>query len=186
MRGCFGALVTFFQCLETDMGFRFFGRGAAPEQVKASAAAPVMAFHGTGRAAWSPRDHATLTRNGYEANAIGFRAVRMVAEASAAVPLVLTEGGARMSEHPVARLLAQPNPAQDPASFLEGVYGHLLLGGNAYVEGAAHDGVGLPRELHAIRPDRMRVVPGSDGWPMAYEYSIGQQKHRWSMAGDPV
>ena len=166
------------------MGFRLFGRGGVPEQVKASATAPVMAFHGTGRAVWSARDHATLTRNGYEANAVGFRAVRMVAEASAAVPLVLTEGGARMAAHPVATLLSQPNPGQDAASFLETVYGHMLLSGNAYVEGAAHDGVGLPRELHAIRPDRMRVVPGADGWPMAYEYAVGQKKHRWSMAGD--
>jgi HK97 family phage portal protein len=166
------------------MGFSFFNRSAAPAQVKASAAAPVMAFHGTGRAIWSPRDHATLTRNGYESNAIGFRAVRMVAEASAAVPLKLTENGAQMSTHPVATLLAQPNPTVDTNSFLEIIYGHLLLSGNAYIEGAAHDTVGLPRELHAIRPDRMRVVPGTDGWPMAYEYSVGQKKHRWSMTGE--
>ncbi|MEL7154310.1 MAG: phage portal protein, partial [Pseudomonadota bacterium] len=87
------------------MGFSIFGRASAPEQIKASATAPLMAFHGTGRAVWSPRDHGTLTRNGYESNAIGFRAVRMVAEASAAVPLVLSEGGARMVAHPVASLL---------------------------------------------------------------------------------
>lgn len=166
------------------MGFSLFNRDHRPDQVKASAAAPVMAFHGTGRAVWSARDHATLTRNGYETNAIGFRAVRMVAEASAAVPLTLTEGGARMSTHPVATLLAQPNPAMDASGFLEAIYGHLLLSGNAYVEGAAHDAMGLPRELHAIRPDRMRVVPGKDGWPMAYEYTIGQKKHRWSTAGE--
>ena len=166
------------------MGFRIFNRNSAPEQVKASAAAPVMAFHGTGRAVWSPRDHATLTRNGYEANAIGFRAVRMVAEASAAVPLTVTENGARMSTHPVTTLIARPSPAIDANSFLETVYGHLLLSGNAYVEGAAHDSNGLPRELHSIRPDRMRVVPGADGWPMAYEYAVGQKKHRWSMGGD--
>ena len=29
------------------------------------------------------------------------------------------------------------------------------------------------RELYALRPDRMRVVPGADGWPEAYEYTAG-------------
>jgi HK97 family phage portal protein len=31
---------------------------------------------------------------------------------------------------------------------------------------------GTPRELHALRPDRMRVVPSPTGWPEAYEYSV--------------
>lgn len=166
------------------MGFSLFRRDAAPDQSKASAAAPLMAFHGTGRAIWSPRDHATLTRQGYEMNAIGFRAVRMVAEAAAAVPWVLTENGARMSNHPVATLLSRPSPATDARAFLETIYGHLQLNGNAYIEATAHDTLGVPRELHAVRPDRMRVVPGPDGWPKAYEYAVGQKKHRWSMTGD--
>ena len=28
------------------------------------------------------------------------------------------------------------------------------------------------RELYALRPDRMKVVPGPDGWPQAYEYTV--------------
>ena len=31
---------------------------------------------------------------------------------------------------------------------------------------------GEPRELYALRPDRMKVVPGRAGWPEAYEYSV--------------
>ena len=166
------------------MAFRLFRRAARPEEVKASAAAPLMALHGTGRAVWSPRDQVSLARNGYERNVIGFRAVRMVAEAAAAVPLGVVEAGARMAEHPVAALLARPNPGADGRSFLESVFGHLQLSGNAYVEAAAWDSRGLPRELHALRPDRMRVVPGPDGWPMGYEYTVGSSKHRWSMQGD--
>jgi HK97 family phage portal protein len=171
------------------MGFRLFrAANARPREEKASAVGPLMAFHGTGRAVWSPRDQVSLTRNGYEQNVIGFRAVRMVAESAAAIPLVLTEDGARMTEHPVLRLLARPNPGQGGRSFLECLYGHLQLGGNAYVEGAGHDNAGLPRELHCLRPDRMTVVPGPDGWPMAYEYTVGRQKHRFDMTGelDPI
>ena len=29
------------------------------------------------------------------------------------------------------------------------------------------------RELHLLRPDRMAVVPGADGWPAAYDYTAG-------------
>ncbi|MEM7422496.1 MAG: phage portal protein [Pseudomonadota bacterium] len=162
------------------MAFRLFGKRARPEATKASAAAPVMAFHGTGRAVWSPRDHGSLTRNGYAGNAVGFRAVRMVAEASATVPLVVIENGARQLEHPVRSLLSQPNPGADGAAFLEAVYSHLQLAGNAYVEAAAHDSRGLPRELHVLRPDRMRVIPGKDGWPEGWEYVVGQSRHRWT------
>lgn len=176
------------------MGLRFF-RGAetgsaAPEAVPAApeatkgSAAPVMALHGPGRAVWSPRDDVSLIRNGYEGNVVGFRSVRMVAEAAAAVPLVLTEEGARQIEHPVVRLLAQPNPGQDGRSFLECVYGHLNLAGNAYLEAAAHDSLGLPIELHALRPDRMRVIPGEDGWPKGFEYKVGRAAHRWEMTAE--
>ncbi len=166
------------------MVFKLFQAAERPAEEKTSAAAPVMAIHGTGRAVWSPRDQVSLARIGYEQNVIGFRAVRMVAEASAAIPLVLTEGGTPMREHPVLRLLDRPSPAQDGRSFLEAVFGHLQLSGNAYLEGAAHDATGMPRELHALRPDRMRVVPGPDGWPMAYEYVVANARHRWDMTGE--
>ena len=31
---------------------------------------------------------------------------------------------------------------------------------------------GVPRELYALRPDRMRVVPGPDGWPVAWDCAV--------------
>jgi len=166
------------------MPFSLFGKARGPAATKASAAAPVMAYYGTGRAVWSPRDAASLARAGYAQNAIGFRAVRMVAEAAAAIPLQVVEGGQQMSVHPLIGLLAQPNPAQDGRAFMECVYGHLQLSGNAYLEAAARDVLDVPRELHCLRPDRMQVVPGPDGWPMAYEYVLGNKRHRWSMQGE--
>lgn len=30
------------------------------------------------------------------------------------------------------------------------------------------------RELYALRPDRMKVVPGADGWPQGYEYTVSE------------
>ncbi|MEM7270625.1 MAG: phage portal protein [Pseudomonadota bacterium] len=156
----------------------------APEEHKASAVGGLVAFHNGGRAVWTARDTASLTRAGYVGNAIGFRCVRMIAEASAAVPLVLAEGGRVLAEHPVLTLLARPNQGQDGAGLLEALYGHLQLSGDAYLEAAGLDGRAAPSELHVLRPDRMRVVPGKDGWPAAYEYKVGARAHRFDMTGE--
>jgi HK97 family phage portal protein len=39
---------------------------------------------------------------------------------------------------------------------------------------------GAPRELHALRPDRIKVVPGADGWPEAYDYTVAGQTVRFA------
>jgi HK97 family phage portal protein len=159
-----------------------FGRRRAAPEAKASAAGAVTAVHGIGRPAWTPLDTASLARAGYAGNAVGFRCVRMIAEAAAALPLRFAEGGATLDEHPLIALLARPNPGQDGAALLEALYGHLQLAGNAYVEAAGADGP--PTELHVLRPDRMRVVPGRDGWPEAYEYRVGARRHVFDMTAD--
>ncbi len=51
--------------------------------------------------------------------------------------------------------------------------------------GGADTANALPQELHVLRSDRMRVVPGADGWPTAYEYAVGARKH-WFDATGPV
>jgi len=168
----------------------FFRQGSAepvvaPEQ-KASATGRVMAWHGAGRVAWSPRDTVTLTRTGFAGNPVGFRCVKMIAEAAAALPLVLQDCERRFSAHPLLDLIKAPNPAQGRAELFEALYGQLLLTGNAYVE-AVGASQGVPLELHVLRSDRMSVVPGADGWPIAYEYAVSGRKHRFDVSeGNPV
>lgn len=159
------------------------GGGNAPGERKASAVGAMIAVSGAGRAVWTSRDGASLSRAGYQENAVAFRCVRMIAEAAAAIPFTLTggDGGAGYSEHPLLELLASPNPGQDGAGLMETLYGHLLLFGNAYLEASAFDDFGSPAELHALRPDRMRVIPAPDGWPEAYEYRVGGRVHRFDM-----
>ncbi|QDC09772.1 phage portal protein [Oceanicola sp. D3] len=158
------------------------GGSAVPEQ-KASATGPVIAYHGAGRVAWSPRDTVSLTKTGFTGNPVGFRAVKLIAEAATAVPLICQDAERRYETHPVADLLRRPNPAQGRAELLEALYGQLLLSGNGYVEAVAGD-AGLPVELHVLRSDRMSVVPGSDGWPVAYEYAVAGRKHRFDVSGE--
>jgi len=150
---------------------------AAPEQ-KVSRTGALIALESGGRARWTPRDYAALTREGFARNAIVYRAVRLVAESVGSLSFVLYEGGREHSTHPLLDLLARPNPRQDGASFLDTVATHLLLSGNGYVEAVGLEGDGgnqgavQVRELYALRPDRMKVVPGSDGWPQGYDYTV--------------
>lgn len=162
--------------------FDFLKRTAADSasETKASAAGRVIAHHSGGRIAWSPRDTGSLTRTGFLGNPIGFRAVKLIAEAAAAVPLVLQDDQRRYMSHPVLGLVNRPNGAQGRAELLETLFGQLMLTGNAYVE-AVGDGESLPAELHVLRSDRMSVVPGNDGWPVAYDYTVGGAKHRFAV-----
>jgi HK97 family phage portal protein len=148
----------------------------APE-AKASRTARLVSFESGGRARWTPRDYAALAREGFVGNAIVHRAVKLVAENAAAVTFLVYEGTAVRDAHPLLDLLARPNPRQEGAGFLEAVCSHLLIAGNAYVEAVTIEGA--VRELHALRPDRMRVVPGPDGWPEAYDYVIGARTVRF-------
>ncbi len=161
-------------------------------EAKASAVGPLVAGKAGRQAAlaealrprWTARDTVSLTRAGFLGNPMGFRVVRLISEAAAALPLVLQDHERRYEDHPLVALLRRPNPVQGKAEFLEAVYAQLLLSGNAYVEaaGLSPDEAGaLPAELHVLRADRMSVVPGPDGWPAAWVYEVAGRKHRFDM-----
>ena len=161
---------------------------AAPE-TKASRTARVLAFESGGRARWTPKDFAALAREGYLSNAIVHRAVRLIAENAAACSFLVFDGAQEREAHPLAQLLTRPNPRQDGGVFFETLYAHLLLAGNAYIEAVTLDTQVRQhevRELYALRPDRMKVVPGSDGWAEAYDYSVGGRSVRFDQQASGV
>ena len=157
---------------------------AGPSEVKASRTGPLIAWANAGQPVWTPRDYAALVREGYTKNPVVYRSVRMIAEAAASVPWLLYEGEKELDDHPLLTLLARPNERQAGTDFLEALYGHLLVSGNAYVEAVA---LGPDvRELYALRPDRMKVVPGTDGWPKAYEYTVNGRTLRFQQEAEAV
>jgi HK97 family phage portal protein len=110
----------------------------------------------------------------------------LIAEAAAALPLVCQDSAQRFETHPVLALMARPNGAQGRAELLEALYAQLLLSGDGYIEAVGAE-AGLPLELHVLRSDRMSVVPGADGWPVAFEYAVSGRKHRFDVSnGAPV
>jgi HK97 family phage portal protein len=143
---------------------------------KSSSTSSIIAMHTAGRPYWTARNYAALSREGYAGNVVGYRAVRMVAEAAASIPLLLQVDGKEVEAHPFLSLLYRPNAAQTGRELFENLYAYLMVAGNAYAELVTLGD--LPRELFALRPDRMAVVPSKVGWPESFEYSVGGQSVR--------
>jgi HK97 family phage portal protein len=141
-----------------------------------------VALHLQAEASWTRRDYGALAREGFMRNPVAHRSVRLISEAAASVPLLLYEGAAELAAHPLLELLERPNPRQPGAAFLEALYGHLLLSGNAYVERVETAGGG--RELHLLRPDRVSLACDAAGWPEALEHRVGGARRRIPLGDD--
>ncbi|MCK0196357.1 phage portal protein [Ancylobacter sp. 6x-1] len=157
-------------------------RPVVPPEAKASRTGALVALLSGHRPRWTPLDYAALAREGYARNPVAHRCVRLVAEAVGQVAFVAMEGDAEHAAHPLLDLLARPNPRQAGPSFIEALAANLLISGNGYVEAVLLGAE--PRELYALRPDRMRVVPGTDGWAEAYDYTIGGRSVRFLQQGE--
>lgn len=154
---------------------RLFGGGT--KHAKAARQAPMVAFHQPGLGFFPDRAGPGLVHSGYHRNAVVYRCVRLIAEAAASIAWTVLVDGTERRQHPVETLLARPNPREGGTELMEALYGNLLLSGNAYCEViAAGD---RPVELHALRPDRISLVPGPDGWPVAYDYALGTRLSRF-------
>ncbi|GGD12376.1 phage portal protein [Aureimonas glaciei] len=153
----------------------------APAEVKSVPAAGTLVFTGAVPDVEGERPYRALAQAGFMHNPVVYRSVRLIAENAAAIPLLLYDGPREVETHPLLQLLRRPNGGQDGAGLVEALCGHLLLAGDAFLELVAVDGV--PRALFALRPDRMRVIEGRDGWPEAYEYRVGGSVRRIAAEG---
>ncbi|MFD1327616.1 phage portal protein [Mycoplana ramosa] len=109
--------------------------GAQRVGVSETKATGFVTLTAEGRARWSSRSYASLAREGFMKNPVAHRAVRMIAEAAASVPWLVYEGDEELADDPLAGLLVRPNGRMGGNEFFEALYGHLLLSGNAFVEG---------------------------------------------------
>lgn len=146
---------------------------------KSSAAGPMIAYTAVGQPRWTPRRYDALAEEGFRKNVVAWRCVTEVARAAATIPFTLyTASGDELEQHPLLDLLRQPNPMQSGPQFVETVLSHYQIAGNAYIEALADEG-GEPRELHALRPDRVKIIPSETGLPLGYEYAVNGRTHRW-------
>lgn len=152
-------------------------------QRKASSVGSYIAYNVMGRPLWTPRDYHLLTEEGYQKNVIVYRCVNLIARGIGSIPWLLYDTMGEVEDHPLLRLMNSPSPMEAGSAFMESVVGYLLLSGNAYIE-AVSNAEGQVVELYALRPDRMRVIPGPTGVPSAYEYEVDGRKR--CIPCDPV
>ncbi len=112
----------------------------------------------------APFNYAQAVKRAYLENPVAQGAVRLVAEGI---------GGAALADSD-PELTALVKATSAGQSLLETLASQLLLHGNAYVQ-VIKDGAGRPAELFALRPERVSVIAGSDGWPSGYTYKIGDK-----------
>ncbi len=150
--------------------------GARLETRSAGLSPGFVALHMNGEAVWTRCDYAALAREGFMRNPVVHRSVRMISQAAATIPFLLYEDGEELTEHPLLDLVARPNARQSGPAFLEGLYGHLMMAGNAYAEFV--ETPSGARELHLLRPDRVTVATERSGWPTALEERQGAATRR--------
>ncbi len=140
-------------------------------ETKASAAAPLLVQFGLHQPRFTPRQYDRLADEGYQKNVIAYRCIRLISQSAAAVPFALYQNKQRLESHPLLDLLQRPNPTQGGAELFEALFSFSLIAGNSYLE-AVGPASRSPRELWTLRPDRMRIIPGTQGVPEAYRYTV--------------
>jgi HK97 family phage portal protein len=155
-----------------------FDRFRRPQERKESAAAKLMVIN-PGQAVWSSRNYESFAKEAYGKNVVAYQAINRIADAIASVNLGVYRGERELVDHPLITLLERPNPLQSYSDYVRAKVSFLMIAGNGYEERFM---VGREvKELYQLRPDRMKIVPSSNGIPSAYEYTLGQNKVRWEM-----
>jgi len=145
----------------TSLASAFKGGGGSRVPVARGFISPwATAFDG-GPLGRGPFDYNREVAEAYLANPVAQRSVRIVAEGVGSAPVACEDDR-------LAGLLARSCGSQP---LLEVLAAQLALHGNAYVQ-LIKDGAGVPVELYPLRPERVQVVAGEDGWPTAYRYVL--------------
>jgi HK97 family phage portal protein len=148
-----------------------------PER-KESQASKLMVIN-PGQPVWSPRNYESFAREAYGKNVVAYQSINRIADAIASVKLGVYRGETELVDHPLLTLLRRPNPMQSYGDYVRAKVSYLMIAGNGYEERFI---VGSEvKELYQLRPDRMSIMPSTNGVPAAYIYKVGQNTTRWDV-----
>lgn len=126
------------------------------------------------------------TGTGYYSNPYAYRAINLIAEGvgKAEWELDTTTKTTRedsLNSHPLIQLLKRPNDMSG-TRLMGLVMTHLLLAGDAYILQLGPNPKLPPRELHVLRPDKIKISTNSLGAAIytfdgKYEYDASQVLH---------
>ncbi len=134
-----------------------------------------------GKAIWSDRNFEVFAREGYIRNVITYKCVSMLARSASSVPIMVYDKttNKRIEDHPIEKLLQNPNPTQSRSEFFESLYSYKLISGNSYIQAILLDKINFknPKELFILRPDRITLIASDiSNIPMAYKYKVNSHE----------
>lgn len=123
------------------------------------------------QAVWSAWSVRKAVKEGYQANGWVYRAVSLIAGEASSVPwVVFGPKNEMLWDHPVSRLMREPNPHWTRQQLIELLVDWLELAGNAYMK-KVRGADGMTAELWPVSPDRIAPIPSADPsrWIDGYE-----------------
>lgn len=158
----------------------FFGHAAQEKAAKTGRTpGPLVSRVGPGQARTTPRRYDRLAEEGYGQNVIAHRAITLVSQAVAQIPLTLRGDGGALETHPLRSLLSRPNPDRQGVGLIRALVSHYLIAGNAYLLAVGPGAGAPPRELWPLRPDTVSVLEGNGGTVGGYLQRVGSDAHRY-------
>ena len=132
----------------------------------------MVGYFGVGSSQSRKYTYEQLAEEGYMKNSIVYKCVNEISRGASSVPYMVKAGDVVLESHPLLSLINRPNPLQSHSEFFNSVFGFLLLSGNAYILKVGGE-IGAPKELHLLRPDRIRIKGSGKAIPSSYEYVLG-------------
>lgn len=134
----------------------------------------------------TPRDYEGFSKQAYMKSVVVYRCISLIAKSCAGIKWELKKsrmGGkdVYIDNHDILKLLHRPNPMQGQSSFFESVVSYYCISGNAFIESVRPSKNKPPTELWPVRPDKMKIVPGSKGYPAKYILSSGDTYRSWDV-----
>jgi len=154
---------------------KLFRRNQATE-IKASSVGSALVMT-PGQPVWSGRDYAAFAEEAYKRNVVAFQAINRIADAVASVRWIAKRGDEDIPNHPLLQLLRRPNPGQSGPQYIRAKIAYLMIAGNGFEERVTVGGE--VRELYQLRPDRVKVIPASNGFPSGYIYTANSKAIRF-------
>lgn len=153
-----------------------------PSNFKFSGSRSTSTMQMIGQYAPSPANYATFSKEGYEKVVMVYRCVSMIAEACSGIEWEVKnkKGDKTYTDHPMLKLINNPNPMMGLSQFMEAIVSFYLIAGNSYIEAVRGSTTNPPSELWPIfSPANMSVVVGNEGYPSAYVFKDKGNERRW-------
>lgn len=138
-----------------------------------------LLMYGEGSTVYPKQRFEEISKEGYSYNAEVYASINKLALSVSSVPYKVVEhlpNGETMEldyNHPLCRLMRNPNDYQSWQELVESYVSFYALHGNAYMQPLIPDGSRrkTPVELHVWRPDKIKILQGNATRPiLGYEY----------------